>query len=135
MDDLISRETALNEALRQGRLLEAYSTFYHDDARHCPTRAAADDESSAALRFFEWADTFVGAVPVRTMAGESTSCSEWKGAWNTSREGTGSRVVSRQWRDGKVIRERVTVRKAPDFARPMGVPRAPARALRIAAPS
>jgi hypothetical protein len=136
MDDLMTRETALNEALRQGRLLEAYSTFYHEGARHHPVGIHDGDASSAALRFFEWADTFVGAVPVRTMAGDQVSCSEWRGAWSSGREAgfPGSRVVARLWRDGKVVRERVTRRPA-SHVRPMGVPKAPVQPLRIAAPS
>jgi hypothetical protein len=124
MHDLISRENALNEVLRQGRLLEAYTSFYHENARH-PARLTGEDPSAVALRFFEWADTFVGAVPVRTMAGDSVSCSEWRGAWTAAAGGLrgGSRVVARQWRDGKVVRERVTVRRAPEHVRPMGVPK------------
>ena len=136
MDDLLSRETALNEALRQGRLLEAYTTYYHEGARHHSAWMATGDDSSAALRFFEWADTFVGAVPVRTMAGDYTSCSEWRGAWSTSRHGAGagSRMVARRWRDGKVVRERVTLRQTGEYPRPMGVPTPAALPLRIATP-
>lgn len=126
-DDLLRREAALNETLRQGRLLEAYTTFYHDGARYAPARVRPGEASAVALRFFEWADTFVGAVPVRTLAGGQVSCSEWRGAWCAYREATGdgSRIVARRWRDGKVVRERVTVRRPSARARSV-------RALRTA---
>jgi hypothetical protein len=125
MDDLLAKETALNEALRQGRLLEAYTTFYHEGAHPLPSTPDPRDASAVALRFFEWADTFVGALPVRTMAGENVSCSEWRGVWCPPRDavrGHGTRVVARHWRDGKVVRERVTARRGDDHVRPMGVP-------------
>jgi hypothetical protein len=87
------------------------------------------------MRFFEWADTFVGAVPVRTLAGHDVSCSEWRGTWCTIRDGLrrATRVVARRWRDGKVVRERVTARPVRDHVRPMGVPQRAARPLSIPA--
>jgi hypothetical protein len=119
MDDVLAREKALNETLRQGRLLEAYTTFYRDGDRADPAQPDAD-ASAVALRFFEWADTFVGAVPVRTMAGNDVSCSEWRGAWSAHRDaaGDGCRIVARHWQDGKVIRERVTLRRSSALTRP-----------------
>jgi hypothetical protein len=116
MDDVLAQETALNETLRQGRLLEAYTTFYRDGAPAEPET----DASAVALQFFEWADTFVGAVPVRTMAGTHVSCSEWRGAWSAHRDSArdGSRIVARHWQDGKVIRERVTLRRPSVNVRP-----------------
>jgi hypothetical protein len=77
------------------------------------------DASAVALRFFEWADTFVGAVPVRTMAGTDVSCAEWRGAWSAHRDsaGGGRRLVARRWQDGKVVRERVTLHP-PAHAQP-----------------
>jgi hypothetical protein len=135
MDDLLSKETALNDALRQGRLLEAYTTFYHEGARHLTAPAGAGDASVVTLRFFEWADLFVGAVPVRTLAGQEVSCSEWRGPGRTLTDGVrhGTRVVARQWRDGKVVHERVTERPVPPQVRPLGVPQLAERPLRIPA--
>jgi hypothetical protein len=134
MDDLLANETALNDALRQGRLLEAYTTFYHEGARHQAAPAVAGDASIVTLRFFEWADLFVGAVTVRTLAGHDTSCSEWRGPGRTLTDGvTGTRVVARWWRDGKVVCERVTERPIREYVRPIGVPPQAERPLRIPA--
>jgi hypothetical protein len=135
MDDLLANETALNDALRQGRLLEAYTTFYHEGARHQAAPAGAGDDSAVTLRFFEWADIFVGAVPVRTLAGHDISCSEWRGPGRALTDGVthGTRVVARWWRDGKVVCERVTERPVREYVRPIGVPPQAERPLRIPA--
>lgn len=105
--DVRARDRALNEALRRGRLLQAYSAFYRDSAGPHWHR----DRSGAltrTLRFFQWADAFRDAVPVRTVAADDLSYSEWRGPSRGAGAdaSTARRVVARRWgHDGKVIRE------------------------------
>ena len=114
--DIAALEVALNDALATGHLLAAYTTYYDEAAL---TGGLADVPSPdwhrvRVLRFLHWAERFHGAIPARCAAGKRVSRSEWV---VPARSGAAAvppcqRVVTRHWRQGRVIDERIQDRDA-----------------------
>ena len=104
-------EAALNRTLAAGRLLDAYATYYDEPAFRgaWPDGAPADPECSRVLRFFSWAERFHGLVPARSAAGAWISRSEWMrpAGPGGSRVCQARHVVTRRWRHGRVVHERI----------------------------
>jgi hypothetical protein len=106
LEDLQRREEALNETLRRGRLLTAYTTFYL-----ATSQGGAADDRTRVLHFLQWADTFVGRVPVRNAVSDDRSYSQWEIPVSGGPPGSGTQLVTRRWRDGKVVQEWAIVRR------------------------
>ena len=106
LQDLQQRDAALNAELGRGRLLSAYATFYR-----ATSRGETPDDRARVVRFLQWADTFVGCVPVRNAVTDDRSYSEWVRLVPEGPTGPCVRLVARRWRDGRVVEERAIVRR------------------------
>ena len=117
-DQVGALENALNETLTAGRLLDAYATFYDEDALRGGVRdpQGVDRECARVLRFFHWAERFHGLIPARSTADGHTTRSEWVRAARAgaSRARPARRIVTRYWRQGRVVHERIE--NAPPLA-------------------
>lgn len=109
--DLGALETALNETLAKGRLLDAYATYYDERALRGLSAGTTPDDRDRyrVLAFFSWAERFHGLVPARSAAGARVSRSEWVGPAppHATRSAPRRRVVTRRWRQGRVVGERI----------------------------
>jgi hypothetical protein len=106
LPDLQQREQALNDALARDRLVSAYATFYGPELWNTPDGGRTD-----VVRFLEWADRFIGRVPLRNAVTDHASYSEWASAGRDRATARDVWVIARSWRSGKVVRERAMVRR------------------------
>ena len=109
--ELTRLESELNEMTRRGDLLEALDKFYDAGCTfqegNQPAKRGRDAQHAHLSGFIKTLKSFDGATLHSQSVGDGTTHSEWtfdmtgpKGPiqWNE--------VLSRRWRDGKVVSER-----------------------------
>lgn len=107
-----TRDADLNRMVLQGRILDAFETFYADDVVMQENAATPvvgkTDNRERERRFVESIEQFHGAQLLGTATRDDRSYSEWlldvtfKGGVRVKLE----QVAVRHWRDGQVVRER-----------------------------
>lgn len=111
MSNLQAHVEELNQMVLEGKILEAFDKFYHDDIvmqenDHEPRRG------KAANRQYE--EQFVGSLEafhdakVKTqIVGENVDASDWfmDMTFKNGHRAQRDQVSVREWKDGKVIRE------------------------------
>lgn len=113
MIDIARLDAELNEMIRQGKALEAFERFYHDEVVMMENDQAFEGKEANRKReqeFFgnivEVHDAGITSSAVST-DGVTSFCEQYFDA--TYKDGRRMRmeeVAVRTWRDGKVIRER-----------------------------
>lgn len=104
-------ERDLNRLIVHGRFLDAFTKFYHPQAVMRPSAAIGNvvPDVDPAIAFFEWVETFVGGVPIRTAISDDVAYSEWlRGpASRDASSQAATRIVARRWLAGRVAEERI----------------------------
>lgn len=110
--DVAALDADLNRLVLEGRILEAFETFYADDVVMQENAATPvvgkTDNRERERQFVESIEQFHGAQLLGTASQDDRSYSEWlldltfKGGVRVRLE----QVAVRHWRDGQVVRER-----------------------------
>lgn len=109
--DLTKLESQLNEMTRQGKLLDALDKFYDANCTFQegaqPARRGRSAQYAHLSSFIKTLKAFNGAKLHAQGVGDNATISEWTFDM-TGPEGPiqWNEVLSRRWRDGKVVSER-----------------------------
>lgn len=81
MNTLIEKVSALNDMILQGKALDAFETFYHDDVvmqeNDNPIVSGKKANRVREEAFFASITEFRGAKPLKITVGENTTMVEW----------------------------------------------------------
>lgn len=111
MATLLDHITDLNDLVLQGKALEAFEKYYHDDVvmqenDNAPTNGK-DANRKREIEFFNAIEEFRSAKPLKVTLGENTTMVQWQ--YNYTHREWGVRnytqVSVQQWKDGKIIHE------------------------------
>ena len=111
MSALLTKIDDLNDLVLQGKPLEAFEKYYHDDVimqenGGVPTIGKAANRQREE-EFFSAITEFRSAKPLKVTVGENVSMVQWHydythKAWGVRNY---SQVSVQEWKDGKIIRE------------------------------
>ena len=111
MSALLEKIDDLNDLVLQGKALEAFEKYYHDDVimqenEGAPTIGKAANRQRE-IDFFSAITEFRSAKPLKITVGEDISMVQWQ--YDYTHKGWGvrnySQVSVQEWKDGKIIRE------------------------------
>lgn len=114
--EVLALDEELNRSITRGRFLDAFLEFYHPEAlvppAVAPTTDDARDMAARAVAFFDWVETFIGTLPLRSVACDDATCSQWvrDAKDRDGRRRVREQWIARRWVWGRVIDERVTLR-------------------------
>jgi ketosteroid isomerase-like protein len=112
MITLIEKISAVNDLILQGKSLEAFEEFYHDDVviqendnPECTGKEAIRKQKEA---FFSSIAEFKCAKPLKVTVGEKTTMVEWELNYVHKELGNKkyTQVAVQEWQDGKIIKEK-----------------------------
>ena len=101
----------LNQAILEGRALEAYETHYAENVvmqeNDAEPTAGKDANRTREQEFFDAITEFRGAELLSTGIGENVTFSHWRFDFTHRDWGVRNyrQVAVREWRDGKIVRE------------------------------
>lgn len=111
MSALLKQIDELNDLVLQGRSLEAFEKYYHDDVvmqenENVPTKG----KEANLLRekeFYSAITEFRSAKPLKITIGEGVSMVQWHYDYTHKDWGVRNytQVSVQEWKDGKIIRE------------------------------
>ena len=111
MSVLLEKIDDLNDLVLQGKALEAFEKYYHDDAimqenEGAPTIGKAANRQRE-IDFFSAITEFRCAKPLKITVGEDISMVQWQYDYTHKDWGVRnySQVSVQEWKDGKIIRE------------------------------
>ena len=91
MNTLLDKIGNINDMILQGKALEAFDTYYHDDVvmqeNDAPEFVGKELNRKREEDFFASITEFRGAQPLKVTAGENTTMVEWHFDYNTQRLG------------------------------------------------
>jgi len=110
--NLAALDAELNKMILEGKTMEAFEKFYHDDCsmqeNHDAPTVGKDKNRERELAFFATVEEFHGATLTGAAVGDDISFSEWE--FEVTYKGSGrvksAQVARRTWHGGKVIAER-----------------------------
>ncbi|WP_228530336.1 SnoaL-like domain-containing protein [Tamlana sp. I1] len=112
MHELIEKISEVNDLILQGKSLEAFEMFYHDDViiqendnPECIGKCLNRKREEA---FFESITEFRCAKPLKVTVGENITMVEWHYDYTHKDWGVKNynQVAVQEWKDGKIIKER-----------------------------
>ncbi|WP_027137549.1 nuclear transport factor 2 family protein [Gaetbulibacter saemankumensis] len=112
MNTLIEKISDVNDLILQGKALEAFETYYHDDVimqendhAACVGKSLNREREKA---FFDAIEEFKCAKPLKVTIGEQTTMVEWELHYVHKEYGEKrySQVAVQEWREGKIIKEK-----------------------------
>lgn len=112
MNTLIEKITTINDMILQGKALEAFDEFYHDDVimqeNDNPEVIGKKANRDREEEFFASITEFRGAKPLKITVGESTTMVEWHFDYTHKEWGLKNytQVAVQDWEDGKIIKEK-----------------------------
>lgn len=112
MFTLIEKISAINDLILQGRGLEAFDTYYHDDVmvqeNDKPACIGKDINKKRTELFFADITEFRCAKPLKITVGEKTTMVEWQLDFihKTLGHKKFTQVAVQEWQDGKIIKEK-----------------------------
>ena len=111
MSTLLEKIYDLNDLVLQGRALEAFEKYYHDEVimqenENSPT-IGKEVNRQREKEFFAAITEFRSAKPVKVTIGEGISMVQWVYDYTHKDWGVRnySQVSVQEWKDGKIIRE------------------------------
>lgn len=111
MSALLEKIDDLNDLVLQGKALEAFEKYYHDDVimqenEGAPTIGKAANRQRE-IDFFSAITEFRSAKPLKITVGEDISMVQWQYDYTHKDWGVRnySQVSVQEWKDGKIIRE------------------------------
>ncbi len=111
MEQLLNSITDLNDLILQGKALEAFEMYYHEDVEmqeneEPPTRGK-EANRIREKEFFDSITEFRSAKAINIAVGEGITMVEW--CYDYTHKDWGVRnykqVSVQQWKDGKIIKE------------------------------
>ena len=112
MNNLIEKISTLNDMILQGKALEAFEEFYHEQI----VMQENDNEEFVGKEinrkreeeFFASITEFRGAKPLKVAIGENTTMVEWHFDYTHKDWGVKNyiQVAVQDWKDGKIIKEK-----------------------------
>ena len=112
MSNLLEKINELNNMILQGKALEAFDKYYHEDItmqeNSNPPRKGKVANRQHEEAFFGAITEFRGAQPLKVTAGENTTMVEWyfdftHKDWGIKKY---NQVAVQEWKDGLIINER-----------------------------
>ncbi|WP_372755318.1 SnoaL-like domain-containing protein [Mariniflexile sp.] len=112
MNTLIEKISAVNDLILQGKALEAFEDYYHDevvmqenDNPLCIGKALNRKRKEA---FFAGITEFKCAKPLKVAVGEKTTMVEWELEFTHNDLGYKkfTQVAVQEWQEGKIIKEK-----------------------------
>ena len=112
MSKLLENITEINQHIMQGKALDAFETFYHDDVEMQENNAEPTRGKSAnrerEIEFFGAITEFRGAKPLHVTVGDNTTMVEWE--FDFTHKDWGERkftqISVQEWKDDQIIKER-----------------------------
>ena len=111
MSALLEKIDDLNDLILQGKALEAFEKYYHDDVimqenEGSPT-LGKEANRQREIEFFSAITEFRSAKPLKVTLGEDISMVQWQYDYTHKDWGVRkySQVSVQEWKDGKIIRE------------------------------
>lgn len=112
MATLLEKITDLNDLVLQGKALDAFEKYYHDDVvmqenENEPTVGkSANREREKA--FFSAITEFRGARPLKIAVGQNVSMVEWQYDYTHKDWGVRNyvQVSVQEWKDGQIVKEK-----------------------------
>ena len=112
MASLLEKITDLNDMILQGKALEAFDKYYHDDIsmqeNNDPPFVGKALNRQREEEFFGAITEFRGAKPLKVSVGEDVSMVEWHFDYTHKDWGVRNftQVAVQEWQDGKIIKEK-----------------------------
>ena len=111
MTTLLEKITDLNDLVLQGKALEAFDTYYHEDVIMQENENAPTVGKKANRKreedFFSSITEFRGAKPLRVTVGEGVTMVQWH--YDYTHKDWGLRnyiqVSVQEWKNGKIVKE------------------------------
>jgi hypothetical protein len=112
MATLLEKITDLNDLVLQGKALEAFEKYYHDDVvmqenENAPTIGKLENKKREET-FFSSITEFRGARPLKIAIGQNVSMVEWH--YDYTHKDWGIRdyvqVSVQEWKDGLIVKEK-----------------------------
>lgn len=111
MSTLLEKIDDLNDLVLQGRALEAFEKYYHDEVtmqenENSPT-IGKEANRQREKEFFAAITEFRSSKPIKIAVGESISMVQWQYDYTHRDWGVRnySQVSVQEWKDGKIIKE------------------------------
>jgi len=112
MSTILEKINNLNDLVLDGKLLEAFDTYYHDEVimqenEQAPTQGKAANRTREE-KFISSLTEFRSAKPLKVTVGENYSMVEWHYDYTHKDWGVRNyvQVSVQQWADGKIIHEK-----------------------------
>jgi hypothetical protein len=111
MSALLTKIDELNDLVLQGKALEAFDKYYHDDVVMQENNSVPTIGKAANLarekEFFSAITEFRSAKPLKVTVGENVSMVQWHYDYTHKDWGVRnySQVSVQEWKDGKIIKE------------------------------
>ena len=112
MNTLLEKISNINDMILQGKALEAFEEYYHNDVvmqeNNNPIVKGKDANRKREEEFFASITEFRGAQPLKVTIGENTTMVEWHYDYTHKDWGIKnySQVAVQDWKDGKIIKEK-----------------------------
>ena len=112
MKTLIEKISTINDMILEGKALEAFEIFYHDDLvmqeNDNPEFIGKAVNRKREEDFFASITEFRGAKPLKVTIGENTTMVEWHFDYTHKDWGIKNytQVAVQEWKDGKIIKEK-----------------------------
>ena len=111
MSTLLEKISDLNDLVLQGKALDAFEKYYHDDVimqenDNPPTIGKAANRQRE-IEFFDSITAFRSAKPLKVTVGEGITMVQWQYDYTHKDWGVRNytQVSVQEWKDGKIIRE------------------------------
>jgi hypothetical protein len=102
----------LNDLVLQGKALEAFEKYYHEDVimqenDHAPTIGKSENKKREEI-FFSSVTEFRGARPLKIAVGQNISMVEWHYDYTHKDWGVRNyvQVSVQEWKDGLIVKEK-----------------------------
>jgi SnoaL-like protein len=111
MTTLLANIHDLNGLVLQGKLLEAFDKYYHDDVimqeNENPPTVGKEANRKREEDFFSSITEFRGAKPLKVSVGEQVTMVQWHYDYTHKDWGVRNytQVSVQEWRNGKIIKE------------------------------
>ncbi|MBD0822919.1 MULTISPECIES: nuclear transport factor 2 family protein [Aestuariibaculum] len=109
---LIEKISSVNDLILQGKALEAFDEFYHDDVvmqeNNNPECVGKELNRKREEEFFNAITEFRSAKPLKVTVGENITMVEWHFDYTHKDWGIKNynQIAVQEWKDGKIIKER-----------------------------
>ena len=112
MNTLLEKISNINDMILQGKALEAFENYYHEDVvmqeNDNPAIKGKDANRKREEEIFASITEFRGAQPLKVTIGEDTTMVEWHFDYTHKDWGVKNytQVAVQDWKDGKIIKEK-----------------------------